>query len=174
MRPGGRPGRPWGVCARAWVGGACGPAGAVRARAPGRAECVVGTDGSTCGVVSAAATAHVTPKPARTRNRWSTHILGWNTGRVRPGLVRPRRPLRREPPDLALSAPFHSRDAASPGLRVAATPAARRTASGGRPARRGGRVSPSSFGACGTRFGSNRQGRCRRGTRRRCEAPTST
>ena len=85
---------------------------------------------------------HMTPQPPGTSNRWNTHILGWNTGRVRPGLVRPRRPLRREPPDLALSAPFRGRVAASPGLHVAATPTARCTASGVRPARRGGACRP--------------------------------
>jgi hypothetical protein len=50
--------------------------------------------------------------------------------------------LRQEPPDLALSAPFQSHDAASLGLRVPATPTARRTAAGGRPARRRGAHRP--------------------------------
>ena len=127
------------VCGRVRAGG---PAGVVRAAGTGRGRMRRGTGWEHL-VVGAAVTAQGTYKPvgtkktSGTRASWGgTHASYASVSSARAGL------LRQEPPDLALSAPFQSHDAASPGLRVPATPTARRTAAGGRPARRRGAHRP--------------------------------
>ena len=164
----GRVGACAGACVRVDLPGWC------ARRAPGAAECVVGTVGSTCGVVGAAVTAQGTYKPEGTQTSGGPGHPGLCQAFVRVGLVRPRR----APPARATrSCPLGAVPESRCGLARAARPRdthreAHRSRGSASPS--AGRAPPSSFGACRTRFGTNRQGRRRRGACRRCEARFTT
>jgi hypothetical protein len=83
------------VCGRVRAGG---PAGVVRARAPGAAECVVGTVVSTYGGVGAAVTAQGTYKPEGTQK---------SGGHGHPGVVQAPRTRRSRPPAPGSSGKSH-------------------------------------------------------------------
>ena len=128
------------VCGRVRAGG---PAGVVRAAGTGRGRMRRGDDRhhlrgfGTGGDRPRYIQTGGNTKIGGSRASWGgSHASYASVSSARAGL------LRQEPPDLALSAPFQSRDAASLGLRVPATPTARRTAAGGRPARRRGAHRP--------------------------------
>ena len=88
----GRVGACAGACVRVDLPGWC------ARRAPGAAECVVGTVGSTCGVVGAAVTAQGTYKPGGTQK---------SVGHGHPGVVQAPRTRRSRPPAPGSSGKSH-------------------------------------------------------------------
>ena len=164
----GRVGACAGACVRVDLPGWC------ARRAPGAAECVVGTVGSTCGVLAPAVTAQGTYIPGGTQKPVVDSHPG---GGYRPRARRSRPPAPAPPARATRSCPLGAVPEPRCGLARAARPRdthreAHRSRGSASPS--AGRAPPSSFGACRTRFGTNRQGRRRRGACRRCEARFTT